>query len=60
MKRIISKKTLLFLMLSFLASLTNTILAHTTGDNERYNLAVYATGLQNDQPISTSLLTVVL
>ena len=59
MKRIISKKTLLFLMLSFLASLTNTILAQTTGDNERYNLAVYATGLQNDQPISTSLLTVV-
>lgn len=46
-------------MLSFLASLTNTILAQTTGDNERYNLAVYATGLQNDQPISTSLLTVV-
>lgn len=46
-------------MLSFLASLTNTILAQTTGDNERYNLAVYATGTQNDQPLSASLQTVV-
>ena len=33
--------------------------AQNTGNNERYNLAVYAVGLQNDQPISASLLTVV-
>ncbi len=29
------------------------------GGDERYNLAVYATGSQNDQPLSTSLQTVV-
>lgn len=33
--------------------------AGAQGGDERYNLAVYATGSQNDQPLSTSLQTVV-
>ncbi|MBP5496987.1 MAG: hypothetical protein J6X98_07440 [Bacteroidales bacterium] len=52
--------TSVFILIALLlTSWTDSASAQATGDNERYNLAVYATGIQNDQPLSTSLLTVV-
>lgn len=59
MKSVISSRALLFLMISILVVCINTSLAQNTGKNERFNLAVYATGTQNDQPLSANLLTVV-
>lgn len=58
MKRVISKSTLFFLMISLLVNVTNVIFAQND-NNERYNLAIYATGTQNDQPLSNSLLDIV-
>lgn len=49
----------LFFVLSLILGLIGVSFAQNTGNNGRYNLAVYATGLQNDQPLSSSLLTVV-
>lgn len=49
----------LFFVLSLILGLIGVSFAQNTGNNDRYNLAVYATGLQNDQPLSSSLLTVV-
>ena len=49
----------LFFVLSLMLGLISVSFAQNTGNNDRYNLAVYATGLQNDQPLSNSLLTVV-
>lgn len=48
----------LFLTIFLLMSWANSITAQN-GNEERYNLAVYATGTQNDQPLSASLQTVV-
>lgn len=58
MKRILSFSVFVLLIIYVLTG-WNSLSAQNTGDNDRYNLAVYATGLQNDQPISSSLLTVV-
>ena len=49
----------LFFVLSLMMGLVCVAFAQNTGNNERYNLAVYAVGLQNDQPLSTSIQTVV-
>lgn len=58
MKRILSFSVFVLLIIYVLTG-WNFLSAQNTGNNDRYNLAVYATGLQNDQPISSSLLTVV-
>lgn len=58
MKRILSFSVFVLLIIYVLTG-WNSLAAQNTGDNDRYNLAVYATGLQSDQPISSSLLTVV-
>ena len=50
---------LIFLTTFMLTGWMSNLSAQNAGSNDRYNLAVYATGLQNDQPISASLLTVV-
>lgn len=50
---------LLFLTIFMLTGWMSNLSAQSTGNNDRYNLAVYATGLQDDQPLSSSLLTVV-
>ena len=57
MKRVISKSTLFFLMIVLLASWLSDISAQNINGN-RYNLAVYATGLQDGSPISASVKTV--
>lgn len=49
----------MFFVLSLMLGLICVSFAQNTGNNERYNLAVYAVGLQNDQPLSTSIQTVV-
>ena len=59
MKKIMFRSLLICLTVFLIFGLDYPIAAQTTGDNERYNLAVYATGTQNDQPLSTSLQTVV-
>lgn len=50
---------LIFLTTFILTGWMSNLFAQNDGSNDRYNLAVYATGLQNDQPLSNSLLTVV-
>ena len=50
---------LIFLTTFMLTGWMSNLSAQNAGCNDRYNLAVYATGLQNDQPLSNSLLTVV-
>lgn len=50
---------LIFLTTFMLTGWMSNLSAQNTGSNERYNLAVYATGMQNDQPLSTSIQTVV-
>lgn len=49
----------LCLTLSLLIICLNSILAQDTNSVEKYNLAVYATGSQNDQPLSISLQMIV-
>lgn len=58
MYRIITRDIFALLILFLLVG-WNSLSAQNTGDNKRYNLAVYATGSENDQPLSPSLLTVV-
>ena len=59
MKKVILKSLWICLAVSLIFGLKCQLSAQTSSKNERYNLAVYATGTQNDQPLSANLLTVV-
>lgn len=59
MKNKWSSSLVIFLTTFLLTGWTSDLSAQSTNNNERYKLAVYATGSQNDQQISPSLLSVV-
>lgn len=60
MKNFILKKYIPLILMVFLAmGRIGVVSAQTTSDDERYNLAVYATGTQNDQSLPASLQTII-
>lgn len=58
-KRIFQKCFLPLLFIVALGMGCNLAYAQNNGNEGRYNLAVYATGIQNDRPLSVSLQTVI-
>lgn len=60
MKNFILKKYIPLILMVFLAmGRIGVVSAQTTSDDGRYNLAVYATGTQNDQSLPASLQTII-
>lgn len=60
MKNFILKKYIPMILMAFLSmGRIGVVLAQTTSDDGRYNLAVYATGTQNDQSLPASLQTII-
>lgn len=60
MKNFILKKYIPLILMAFLAmGRIGVVSAQTTSDDGRYNLAVYATGTQNDQSLPASLQTII-
>ena len=59
MRRFFTQNYIVLVTMSLLACWITCVSAQDAGKDERYNLAVYATGIQNDQALSTSIQTVV-
>lgn len=55
MNRVLSFSVFVFLIISLLTGGFDNVSAQNAGSNDRYNLAVYATGLQDGSPISASV-----
>ena len=54
-----TRNVFFLLLVTLLMFWTNPIFAQNTGNNDRYNLAVYATGTQDNQPLTAALQTIV-
>lgn len=59
MEKVMFRSLWIYMAVSLMVGLNYQLAAQTPGNSERYNLAIYATGTQNDQPLSNSLLNIV-